>query len=176
MLARSPWENEPILICGVSLTHRVYPPSQEAFAMAGTSAIDGDILCHVSGTTTVNVFYPEGTGFLFPGHPSECHIDVHAWSGTGQMHEVWLTLYYYKSLEHVPVATPIPRPNNDKLPEIARLHSVYEPVPPAPHRSSPPPPPPMPKRIAVKLLALARRRKPTAPQPLRASPLRTGDG
>jgi hypothetical protein len=159
MLARGPWENEPILICGVSLTHRVYPPSQEAFAMAGTSAIDGDILCHVSGSATVNIFYPEGTGFLLPGRPAEAHIDVHAWSGRGTTHEVWLTVYYYKSLEDVPVPTPIPSPDNNKLSEIVLRHPVYQ--------SAPPEPPSLSERIGARMLWLIGRRKLPPPQFLR---------
>ena len=79
LLARGPWEDEPILIRGISLTHRVYPPADDAFAMAGSSAVDGDILAHVSGSGTSQIMYPKGTGFLFPGRPASCHIDVHAW-------------------------------------------------------------------------------------------------
>lgn len=132
MLARSPWENEPILIRGLSLTHRVYPPTDEAFAMAGSSAIDGDILVHVSGSGTVNIMYPEGTGFLFPGRPETYHIDVHAWCDKGHRHEAWLTIFYNKQLDNLPEPSPIPSPENDKLAEIARQHPSYQPVPPDP--------------------------------------------
>jgi hypothetical protein len=151
LLARGPWEDEPILICGVSLTHRVYPPTPEAFAMAGSSAVDGDILCHVSGSTTANIFYPEGSGFLFPGRPASSHIDVHAWCAEGEKHEVWLTIFYYKPVEGAPEPFPIPNVDNDKLDEIARLHPVYRPVPPAP------PPPTMRERVSALLPSPIRR-------------------
>jgi len=132
LLARSPWEKETILIRGIALTHRVYPPTDDAFAMAGSSAIDGDILGHVSGSATAQVMYPEGTGFLFPGNPSDDHIDVHAWCATGSQHEVWLTIFYQKPVGEELEPLPIGRAENDKLPELGRLFPVYRPVPPDP--------------------------------------------
>jgi hypothetical protein len=132
LLARGPWENEAILIRGIALTHRVYPPTDDAFAMAGSSAVDGDILGHVSGTGTSNIMYPEGTGFLFPGRPSSFHIDVHAWCHKGTSHDVWLTIFYQKPVEAGIEPVAIPQPENDKLPELARAHPEYQPVPPAP--------------------------------------------
>jgi hypothetical protein len=128
MLARGPWEDDAILIRGIALTHRVYPPTDDAFAMAGSSAVDGDILAHVSGTGTSQVMYPEGTGFLFPGHPATCYIDVHAWCDRGKRHEVWLTIFYQKPVEWIePLA--IAKRDNDKLIELARLHPEYQVAP-----------------------------------------------
>jgi hypothetical protein len=129
LLARGPWEDEPILIRGISLTHRVYPPADDAFAMAGSSAVDGDILAHVSGSGTSQIMYPKGTGFLFPGRPASCHIDVHAWCDKGRSHDVWLTIFYQKPVEAGIEPLPIPQPENDKLPELARSHPEYQPVP-----------------------------------------------
>jgi hypothetical protein len=129
MLARGPWEQEAILIRGIALTHRVYPPTHEAFAMAGSSALDGDILAHVSGTGTSQVMYPDGTGFLFPGHPATSHVDVHAWCQRGKSHDVWLTIFYHKPVEAGLEPLPIPQPENDKLPELARSRPEYAPVP-----------------------------------------------
>ena len=130
LLARGPWEEVPILIRGIALTHRVYPPTEEAFAMAGSSAVDGDILGHVSGSATAQIMYPEGTGFLFPARGADCHIDVHAWCSRGRKHEVCLTVFYHKPVQPGLDALPIPQPENDRLPELARRHPVYEPVPP----------------------------------------------
>jgi hypothetical protein len=130
LLARGPWEDEPILIRGIALTHRVYPPTDEAFAQAGSSAVDGDILGHVSGSGTAYVMYPEGTGFLFPARGAECHIDVHAWCSRGKRHEACLTIFYHKPVEPGLEPMPIPQPENDRLPELARRHPVYQPVPP----------------------------------------------
>jgi len=132
MLARAPWEDEAILIRGVALTHRVYPPTDDAFAMAGSSAVDGDILAHVSGSGTAQIMYPEGTGFLFPGRAESCHIDVHAWCNTGKTHDVWLTVFYHKPVETGLLPLAIPQPENDRLSELARLNPGYAPVPPDP--------------------------------------------
>ena len=98
--------------------------------MAGSSAVDGDILGHVTGSGTAYVMYPDGTGFLFPGRPADCHVDVHAWSHRGKKHEVCLTVFYHKPID--PGLEPLPsrNPENDKLTEIARRHPVYRPVPP----------------------------------------------
>lgn len=151
MLARTPWEEVPILIRGVSLTHLVYPPTEETFAMIGSSATDGDILAQVSGAKTVAIFYPEGTGFLFPGRPATDHIDVHAWCASGVRHEVWLTIYYHKALDNMPNPIPVPRPDNDKLPEIAKRNPVYQFVPP-----DPAPPPTISDRIRAAIKRLMR--------------------
>jgi hypothetical protein len=132
MLARGPWEDEAILIRGIALTHRVYPPTDDAFAMAGSSAVDGDILAHVSGSGTAQLMYPEGTGFLFPGREESCHIDVHAWCNTGKTHDVWLTVFYHKHVEIGLLPLAVPQPENDRLPELARLNPDYQPVPPDP--------------------------------------------
>jgi hypothetical protein len=138
LLARGPWEDEPILIRGIALTHRVSPSTEEAFAMAGSSAVDGDILGHVSGSGTAHIMYPPGTGFLFPARPATCHIDVHAWCGTGTQHEIWLTVFYQKPVDPLLQASAVPRPDNDRLAELARLHPGYRPVPPDPVPSPPP--------------------------------------
>jgi hypothetical protein len=130
LLARGPWEEEPILIRGIALTHRVYPPTEEAFAMAGSSAVDGDILAHVSGSGTAYIIYPERTGFLFPGRPVDCHLDVHAWCSRGKKHDVCLTIFYQKPVDPGLAPLAIPQPDNDKLAELARRHPVYRPVPP----------------------------------------------
>src|SRR5262249_13600686 len=106
--------------------------------MAGSSAVDGDILGHVSGSGTAHIMYPPGTGFLFPARPATCHIDVHAWCGTGTQHEVWLTVFYQKPVDPALQAFPIPQPDNDRLSELARQHPGYRPVTPDP----PPVPPP----------------------------------
>jgi hypothetical protein len=132
MLARGPWEEEAILIRGVALTHRVYPPTDDAFAMAGSSAVDGDILAHVSGSGTAQVMYPEGTGFLFPARPANSHIDVHAWCQKGTRHEVWLTIFYQKPVDAELEPAAIPQSANDKLPELARANPDYQPVAPDP--------------------------------------------
>lgn len=130
LLARGPWEEEPILIRGIALTHRVYPPTEEAFAMAGSSAVDGDILAHVSGSGTAYIIYPERTGFLFPGRPVDCHLDVHAWCSRGKKHDVCLIIFYQKPVDPGLAPLAIPQPDNDKLAELARRHPVYRPVPP----------------------------------------------
>ena len=132
LLARGPWEEEPILIRGIALTHRVWPPTEEAFAVAGSSAVDGDILGHVSGSGTAQIMYPEGRGFLFPARPAECHIDVHAWCARGTRHDACLTVFYEKPVPVGLEPKAIPQPENDRLPELARLHPVYRPVPPDP--------------------------------------------
>jgi hypothetical protein len=129
MLARGPWEDEPILIRGIALTHRIHPPTADGFAVAGSSAVDGDILAHVSGSGTAQVMYPEGTGFLFPGHPSTSHIDVHAWCDRGKRHEVWLTVFYQKPVDPSMKPVPIEKRENDRLMELARLHPEYQVAP-----------------------------------------------
>jgi hypothetical protein len=139
LLARGPWEDEPIFIRGIALTHRVYPPTDDALAMAGSSAIDGDILCHVSGSGTAQIMFPEGTGFLFPGRPSDCHLDVHAWCATGWKHEVCLTVFYQKPVPALPEPKSVPRLEDDRLPQIARLLPEYQPVAPDPPPPDPPP-------------------------------------
>jgi hypothetical protein len=130
LLAQGPWENEPILIRGISLTHRVHPPTDDAFAMSGSSAVDGDILGHVSGSGTANIMYPGSSGFLVPGRGSECHIDVHAWCKKGLYHESWLTIFYEKPVPTSLEPTPIPQVNDDRLPTISERHPVYRRVPP----------------------------------------------
>jgi hypothetical protein len=132
LLAQGPWESEPILIRGIALTHRTYPPTDDAFAMAGSSAIDGDILGHVSGASTAHTMYPSDCGFLFPGRPSDAHIDVHAWCKVARSHEAWLTIFYEKPVPDPLSPQPIPQIDDDRIMEIARLHPVYQPVPAEP--------------------------------------------
>ena len=100
--------------------------------MAGSSAVDGDISGHVSGSGTAQVMYPEGTGFLFPGRPATCHIDVHAWCAKGTRHDACLTVLYQKPLDPGLEPKAIPQAVNDRLPEVVRLHPVYRPVAPDP--------------------------------------------
>ena len=128
LLAQGPWEDEPILIRGIALTHRVYPTTNDAFAMAGSSAVDGDILGHVSGSGTAHVMYPSDCGFLFPGRPSDRHLDVHSWCRVGHYHEAWLTIFYEKPVPDTFDPKPVPQVNDDRLKEIARLHPLYQPV------------------------------------------------
>jgi hypothetical protein len=125
LLARKPWHPFEIRIKAVSLTHRVFPPTDMDFAMVGSSGPEGDILIHAKHEAQ-NFVLP-GNGVRFEGSPSAYHLDVHAWCAPGSRHEVWLTVFY-SFPDGVPVT--FVEADNDKLPEFCRTHSEYCPQPP----------------------------------------------
>lgn len=115
LLVRGPWLKNDITIIGVSLTHIVVPPTPLDHAMVGSSAVQGDILIHVTnGAANIT-----GLRSVFPGAPSPDHIDVHAKCAEGSWHEAWVTIHYL---------TPVLGPHlddNDKSEELCKKHPQY---------------------------------------------------
>src|SRR5262249_35915407 len=66
LIVREPWINKPVMIRGIGLAHRVFPPTEEDLAMAGSSASPGDILLVVVGSKSETVMFQQREGFLFP--------------------------------------------------------------------------------------------------------------
>jgi hypothetical protein len=79
----------------------------------------------MSGSKSETVMFAQQEGFLFPAAPSSEHIGVHSWCRPGSQHEIWVVIYYTKTLRFA---------DNDGLPEPAdrvamtkmcQLHSQY---------------------------------------------------
>jgi hypothetical protein len=128
LIAREPWIKKPIMIRGIGLAHRVFPPTEEDLAMAGSSATPGDILLLISGSKSETVMFEQREGFLFPPAPSEEHIDVHSWCKRGSLQEIWIVIYYTKTLRfegNDGVPEPADRVPNDASAKMCQRHSEY---------------------------------------------------
>ena len=128
LIAREPWIKKPIMIRGIGLAHRVFPPTDQDLAMVGSSATPGDIILLMSGSKSETVMFPQQEGFLFPGAPSDEHIDVHSWCKLGSVHEIWVVVYYTKTLRfegNDGLPEPADRVPNDAIPRMCQLFSQY---------------------------------------------------
>jgi hypothetical protein len=128
LIAREPWIKKPIMIRGIGLAHRVFPPTDQDLAMVGSSATPGDIILLMSGSKSETLMFPQKEGFLFPGAPSDEHIDVHSWCKLGSMHEIWVVIYYTKTLRfegNDGRPEPADRVPNDATSKMCRIFPQY---------------------------------------------------